>query len=322
MKVLVTGGAGFIGSHIVEAYIAAGHAVAVIDDLSSGKREYVPAGVAFYQMDIRNPELGQVFEVEQPDMVNHQAAQVSVPRSIADPVHDVSVNVAGLMNVLEHARRHDVRKVIFASSCAVYGDPEQLPIREDHPLSPLSPYGQSKRTGEHYLELYRRLYGLSYTALRYANVYGPRQDPFGEAGVITIFVEAMLAGLPVTIYDDGEQTRDFVYVGDVARANLQALDRGDNGVYNISTGRPVTVNRLFQILRELAGYDRDPRYAPPRPGDIRHSVLDPAQAMRQLDWQPAMPFEEGLKLTIEFFKERSQDLLGERRGTEGVGRRS
>ncbi|MFQ5341432.1 MAG: NAD-dependent epimerase/dehydratase family protein [Anaerolineae bacterium] len=301
MKVLVTGGAGFIGSHIAETYIAAGHTVSVVDDLSAGKREYVPAGAAFYQIDIRDPELGRVFEVERPEIVNHQAAQVSVPKSVADPVQNTSVNVAGLVNVLEQARRHQVRKIVFASSCAVYGDPEQLPIREEHPILPLSPYGQSKWTGEHYLQLHRRMYGLAFSALRYANVYGPRQDPFGEAGVITIFVERMLADRPVTIYDDGEQTRDFIFVGDVALANLRALDRGDNGVYNVSTGHAVTINQLCQMLSELAGYHHDPQYAPPRPGDIRHSVLEPARAMRDLDWQPATSFEQGLAQTIRFF---------------------
>lgn len=306
MKILVTGGAGFIGSHVVEAHIAAGHTVAVVDNLSSGKRNYVPAEAAFYPMDIRDPALSRVFEAEQPDVVNHQAAQVSVPKSVADPVHNASVNVAGLVNVLEQARQHEVRKVIFASSCAVYGDPDRLPIREEHPISPLSPYGQSKWTGEHYLDLYRRLYGLSFTALRYANVYGPRQDPFGEAGVVTIFVEQMLAGAPVTIHDDGDQTRDFVYVGDVAMANLQALDHGDNGVYNISTGRAVTINQLFQALQELASYQRDARHGPPRPGDIRHSVLDPARAMRELGWRPTMSFQEGLARTIEFFQLREE----------------
>lgn len=304
MKVLVTGGAGFIGSHVVEAYIAAGHSVTVVDDLSSGKREYVPAGVTFYQMDIRDLELGRVFEVEQPDVVNHQAAQVSVPKAVVDPVHDASVNVAGLVNVLEQARRHGVRKVIFASSCAVYGDPNELPVHEEHPVSPLSPYGQSKWTGEHYLALYHRLYGLNFTTLRYANVYGPRQDPFGEAGVITIFVEQMLASMPVTIDGDGDQTRDFVFVGDVATANLRALDRGDHSTYNISAGRAVSINNLFEILRDLAGYHHEPRHGPPRPGDIRHSVLDPARAKRELDWCPTMPLEDGLKRTIDFFRRK------------------
>lgn len=302
MRILVTGGAGFIGSHIVEAYIAAGHTVAVVDDLSSGKREHVPVAGAFYQMDIRNPELGSVFEAEQPDIVNHQAAQVSVPKAIADPVHDASVNIAGLVNVLEHARQHGVRKVVFASSCAVYGDPDELPIPEEHPIHPRSPYGQSKWSGEHYLDLYRRLYRLNFTALRYANVYGPRQDPFGEAGVITIFVEQMLDGRRVTIDGDGHQTRDFVYVGDVATANLRALDLGDNQVYNISTGQAVTINQLFHTLRKVAGYHRDPRHGPPRPGDIRHSVLDPARAIRELGWRPTTSFEKGLAQTVEYFK--------------------
>lgn len=304
MRILVTGGAGFIGSHIVETYLAAGHTVAVVDDLSSGRRDHVPAGVPFYPMDIRDPELAQVFETEQPEVVNHQAAQVSVPQSLADPVLNTSVNVAGLVNVLEQSRRHGVRKVIFASSCAVYGDPDHLPVREEDAICPLSPYGQSKWTGEHYLALYRRLYGLRYTALRYANVYGPRQDPFGEAGVITIFVERMLDGRPVTIYDDGEQTRDFVYVGDVASANLQALDQGDDAIYNIGTGHASTINQLFRTLRELAGYPHAPQYAPARPGDIRHSVLDATRAVRELDWQPATSLEEGLIQTIEFFRKR------------------
>ncbi len=306
MRILVTGGAGFIGSHIVETYLDAGHSVAVVDNLTSGRRDYVPDEAAFYEIDVRDPELARAFEIEQPDVVNHQAAQVSVPNSLADPVHDTSVNVAGLVNVLEQTRRHRVRKVIFASSCAVYGDPDELPIREDHPIVPLSPYGQGKWTGEHYLALYRRLYGLDFTALRYANVYGPRQDPHGEAGVITIFVEQMLDDQPVTIYDDGGQTRDFVFVGDVASANLQALDHGDNAIYNVGTGDAVSINVLLDRLRELAGYQQAARRAPPRPGDIRHSVLDPARAVRDLQWGPATPFEEGLARTIEFFASQGE----------------
>lgn len=302
MRVLVTGGAGFIGSHVVEALLEAGHRVAVVDNLSTGKRHHVPAGVPFYDMDIRDPELADVFAAEQPEVVSHQAGQVSVPRSVADPAHDASVNVVGLANVLEQARRHGVRKVLYASSVAVYGNPVALPVSEEHPPQPLSPYGLSKWVGERYLELFHRLHGLQFTVLRYANVYGPRQDPYGEAGVVAIFVSRMLAGEPVTIDGDGEQTRDFVYVGDVAAANLCALRQGDGGTYNVGTGRATSVNRLFRTLCDVTDYLQEPRHGPPRPGDVRHSVLDPTRARAELGWQVRVALRDGLVRTVEGFR--------------------
>jgi UDP-glucose 4-epimerase len=302
MRVLVTGGAGFIGSHIVEALLEAGHHVAVVDNLSTGKRDNVPPGVPFYPVDIRDPELADVFARERPEVVSHQAAHVSVPQSVADPMHDASVNVVGLVNVLEQAQRHGARKVILASSVAVYGDPVALPVTESHPLRPLSPYGLSKWVGERYVELFQHLHGLEFTVLRYANVYGPRQDPHGEAGVVSIFLSRMLAGEPVTIYGDGEQTRDFVYVKDVAVANLCALERGDGGIYNVSTGRATSVNHLFHVLAEMTSYHQAPHHGPPRRGDVRHSVLDPARAQTELGWRAEMALAEGLAQTVEHFR--------------------
>lgn len=302
MKVLVTGGAGFIGSHLVEALRGAGHAVVVVDDLSTGKRQRVPDGVPFYRLDVRDPALADVFATEQPEVVSHQAGHVSVPGSIADPMHDASVNVVGTVNVLEQARRHGARKVIYASSVAVYGDPVALPVQETHPARPQSPYGLSKWIGERYIELFHTLHGLEFTVLRYANVYGPRQDPYGEAGVVSIFVSRMLAGEPVTIHGDGEQTRDFVYVGDVAAANLRALERGNGGVYNVGTGYATAVNQLFHILRHLTDYPRAPQHGPPRPGDVRHSVLDANRAAAELGWRAETSLREGLAQTVEYFR--------------------
>jgi len=302
MKVLVTGGAGFIGSHIVETLLTAGHTVAVVDDLSTGKRHHVPEGVPFYHLDVRDPALADVFAAEQPEIVSHQAGHVSVPGSIADPMHDASVNVVGMVNVLEQARRYGTRKIVYASSVAVYGHPVSLPVLETHPAHPLSPYGLSKWIGERYIELFHALYGLQFTVLRYANVYGPRQDPHGEAGVVSIFVSRMLAGEPVTIYDDGEQTRDFVYVWDVATANLRALEHGNGGIYNVGTGRGTSVNRLFRTLCDLTGYPYEPQYGSPRPGDVRHSVLDSTRAAAELGWRAEIPLTEGLAQTVEYFR--------------------
>lgn len=302
-KILVTGGAGFIGSHVVDTYLEAGHSVVVVDNLATGKRENVNPAAAFYEVDIRNEKLGEVFERERPDVVNHHAAQASVPLSVARPGYDAEVNILGSLNLLEQARQHGVQRVIYASTGgAVYGEPQYLPCDEDHPARPLSPYGASKHTVEHYLQLYGQLYGLGYTILRYANVYGPRQDPYGEAGVISIFTDRMLAGEPATVHGDGLQERDFVYVGDCARANLAALEQGKDGIFNIGTGAGTTINDLFDRLAAITGYPHPRQHGPARLGDVYRSYLSAGLAARELGWQPRFTLEDGLRETVDSFR--------------------
>ncbi len=293
MRVLVTGGAGFIGSHITRVLLREGHRVTVVDDLSTGSLDNLPKGVAFYRLDVTGA-MDALFDAERPEAVVHQAAQVSVPRSLQDPVRDLDLNAGGTLNLLEHGRRFGVARFILASSAAVYGEPRYLPLDEEHPVQPLSPYGLSKYAAERYLDLYRRLYGLSGCALRYANVYGPRQAAHAEGGVVAIFCEQLARGLPPVIYGDGEQTRDFVYVEDVARANLAALTAGE-GFFNIGAGRAVSVNNLWCLLRELTGSRLDAVHRPPRPGDIRDSVFNPARAREVLGWRPGRDLEKGLQ---------------------------
>lgn len=300
MRVLVTGGAGFIGSHIVQRLLEHGHDVAVLDNFSRGKEENLPPGVRLYRADITSWEIGEIFAKEQPECVIHQAAQIDVRRSVADPVTDASVNILGSINLLEQCRRTGVRKVVYASSAAVYGDPQILPVPEEHPILATSGYGVSKHTVEHYLEVYRRLYGLDYTVLRYANVYGPRQDPLGEGGVVAIFAYRIARRLAVTVFGDGEQTRDYVYVGDVADANLLALTQGSGEVLNVSTGVEVSVNQLLEILQELAGRKVEVQYAPERPGEIRRSALDNARARRVLGWRPQVSLRQGLEQVLAY----------------------
>lgn len=303
MKILVTGGAGFIGSHVVDAYLAAGHEVVVVDDLSSGRREFVHPQARFYQLDIRDAQLDEIFAREKPEVVSHQAALANVRESMEKPLLYADVNVLGSLNLLECCRRHGVRKVIYASTGgAVYGEPQTLPVTEDHPINPLDPYGASKHHVEHYLSLYRINFGIAYTALRYPNVYGPRQDPYGEAGVVAIFTVQMLCrGQPV-INGSGEQERDFVYVSDVARANVLALDQGDDGIYNIGSGVGTSVNRIFELLARLTGYDRPPVHGPPKPGEVFKIYLDATRAREELGWEPEIGLEEGLERTVAFFR--------------------
>ncbi len=299
MRVLVTGGAGFIGSHIVEGLLQAGHEAIVLDDLSHGKRENLPPGTPLYEVDVRDgAAVEAVLDKVHPQVILHQAAQVSVPYSVAYPAEDGAVNVLGTLNLLEGAQRHRVEKFVFASSVAVYGPPQYLPCDEYHPTVPLSPYGMSKWAAESYIRLFHRLYGLRYTILRYGNVYGPRQDAEGEAGVIAIFVSRMLAGEPTVIDGDGEQTRDFLYVGDVARANLLALEGGDGETLNLGTGRATSILELWRLLRRLTGYAGEERHGLPRTGDIRHMVLDAARAREVLGWEAETTLEEGLRRTI------------------------
>ena len=313
MRILVTGGAGFIGSHVVDAYVAAGHHVAIVDNLVSGRRENLNPAATFYEIDIRDAELlAQVIEREQPDVVNHHAAQISVGRSVADPLYDADVNVLGTLNVLECIRAQQVRTgkaihVISISSAAVYGPPEYLPVDEAHPVRPLSPYGASKRAAEIYLDVYRATHGLKITILRYANVYGPRQDPHGEAGVVSIFVGRMLTGATPVIDGTGEQTRDFVYVGDCARANVLAAQAADPGPgpYNISTGEETSIAHLAELVQELSGYTGEIVHGPERLGDIFRNVSDSARARQALGWVPAVDLREGLALTIAYFGEHA-----------------
>jgi UDP-glucose 4-epimerase len=306
MRVLVTGGAGFIGSHIVDACIEAGHQVVVVDDLSSGRRANLNVRARWYQVDVRSDDIEAVIEAERPDVVSHQAAQVSVKRSVDDPRTDASINVLGTLRLLEAARRHGVRRVVFASTGgAIYGEVEVGLADERQPCRPVSPYAVAKLAVEHYLECYRVTYGLESVVLRYANVYGPRQDPHGEAGVVAIFIQKLLGRVSPTIFGDGEQTRDFVYVDDVVRANLAALtlrlERGTPTVFNVASGREVSVNALWRALAELSGTATRPTYAPARAGDLRRSVLDPTRAKRELAWTPEIELADGLARTWQSF---------------------
>ena len=304
---LVTGGAGFIGSHVADRYLMEGSAVTVLDDLSSGRRGLVPEGARFVQMDVADPALDRIFEESGFDLVNHHAAQIDVRVSVADPVRDARTNVLGLLNLLECARRHGVARVVYISSGGVvYGEPGRIPTDETHPLLPLSPYGVTKLAGEQYLHYYARVHGLSYVALRYSNVYGPRQSPHGEAGVVAIFGSRILAGEPITIFGDGTQERDYVYVGDVAEANwrastetLPALADLGSRAWNIGTGRGTSVNELARRLMALAGTEVEIQRAPARAGELYRSVLDASRASSDLDWRPAVSLDEGLERTLE-----------------------
>jgi UDP-glucose 4-epimerase len=303
LKVLVTGGAGFIGSHVVDALVEAGHEVVIVDDLSTGRASNINPRARFYQMDIRDPHLSEVFEQERFDIVNHHAAQMDVRKSVADPLFDADVNIRGSLNLLECARKSGVRKIVYISTGgAVYGEPEYLPCDEAHPVNPICPYGASKHTVEHYLYMYRVLYGLAYAVLRYPNVYGPRQDPNGEAGVVAIFIGQMLAGKQPTIFGSGEQERDFVYVGDCARANLLAMEDHVQGIFNIGSGRGTTINQIYALLSEITGYRRPPVYGPPRAGETFRIFLDATKARREMGWAPQVSLEEGLRRTVAYFR--------------------
>jgi len=309
-RVLVTGGAGFIGSHVVAAHLAAGDAVTVLDDLSSGRREHVPDGVPLVVCDARSAEARCAVTEGGFTIVNHHAAQIDVRKSVDDPVNDASVNVLGLINVLEGARAGGVRRVVFSSSGGtVYGEGAALPQREDAAKLPASPYGTAKLAAEYYLAMFGLLYGIEGVALRYSNVYGPRQDPHGEAGVVAIFARRLLAGEPLTIFGTGEQTRDLVYAGDVAQANVLAsraalapLTSLDARAFNVGTGVETSVNALYRRLRRAAGATAEAQHAPARPCEQRRSCLAPGRAKRLLDWAPAVSLDEGLARTFEFFR--------------------
>ena len=306
MKILVTGGAGFIGSHVADAYVTAGHEVAVLDNLSTGREDNVNPAAQLHRVDVRDLAGVQgIVASFRPDVVNHHAAQSEVPKSVADPGYDAEVNVVGGLNVLRACVDGSVRKVIFSSTGgALYGEPDVVPAGEDHPVRPLSPYGTSKFAFEQYLATFERTFGLTFTALRYANIYGARQDFFAEEGrVVAIFAGRMLEDKPVTIDGDGTQSRDMLHVGDVAIANLAALDRGDGGTFHISTGVPVTVNDLFRKLALLTEYRLEPRFGPARKGDVYRIALDNTRAKEHLGWEPRIALDEGLRLTVDYFRE-------------------
>jgi UDP-glucose 4-epimerase len=307
MKILVTGGAGFIGSHVVDAYLAAGHEVIVVDNLRTGKRENLNPQARFVELDIGDERTAQLIRDERPDVLNHHAAQMDVRRSVADPLFDARTNILGTIALLEASRHAGVRKVLFVSSGgAAYGEQETFPAPETHPTWPVSPYGVSKRSGELYCHFYQAEYGLPFVAFRYANVYGPRQDPHGEAGVVAIFSGRMLRGEPVTVNGDGKQTRDYVFVGDVARMSLLALERDATGPVNIGTARETDVNMLAQMMLEVSGSRSEIRHGPAKSGEQRRSVVDIRRAAEVFGWTPQVSLRDGLARTVEFFRARTR----------------
>jgi UDP-glucose 4-epimerase len=303
--VLVTGGAGFIGSHIAEETIQRGHEVAVLDNLSSGKRHQVPRAARFFELDIRR-DVEPAFAEFRPEAVVHQAAQVSVSFSMKEPAFDAEVNVLGSLRVIDACRRHGTRKVVYASSAAAYGDLQTLPLREEMRPRPVSCYGVSKYTVEHYLRSAGRDWGLEWVALRYSNVYGPRQDPHGEGGVLAIFSEQLLKGQRPTIFGGGELTRDYVFVEDIARANALVLDADlrehPDPVFNASTGKSTSTNRIFRLLKEALGSTLEPIAGPWRRGDVQDSVLDSSKLRAAVGWELRVTLEEGVRRTAEFFR--------------------
>jgi UDP-glucose 4-epimerase len=311
MKILVTGGAGFIASHVADGYIAEGHSVAIVDDLSRGSLDNLNPKARFYKGDIQDRTfLESVFEREKPEAVNHHAAQMNVRRGVTEPIFDASVNILGSINLLEAAVRHKTRRVIYISTAgAAYGEPRELPVSEEHAVNPITPYGISKHTVEHYLFTFSFLYGLEYVVLRYGNVYGPRQNSQGEAGVFAVFCEQMLAGIQPVIYGDGTKYRDYVFVEDAVRANLAALHRGQGEAFNIGNGVPVTDWEIFAIVRDLLQSKIEPRFSSIRPGEIEKIILNTAKAERLLNWKPQISIAEGARRTVAHFAARAESAL-------------
>lgn len=305
MKVLVTGGAGFIGSHIVDSLIKQNHQVVVVDNLSTGSSENINPAATFCQVNICSPELERVFEKERPEIVNHQAAQTVIQKSVADPIFDAEQNILGSLNLILQCLHFGVKKIIYASSGgAVYGNPEYRPVDEDHPINPVSYYGISKHTVEHHLGLANLEHGLNYVVLRYANVYGLRQNPKSEAGVVPIFTSLMLREEQPTIFGKGDKTRDYVHVSDVVAANLLAMERNKDGTYNIGTAIETSDQEMFDTLAKVLGYSGNPRYAPIRMGEVYRICLDATKAQKEMGWQARLSLEQGLLQTVSYYQAR------------------
>jgi UDP-glucose 4-epimerase len=306
-KVLITGGAGFIASNIADKMIELGHSVVIVDDLSSGFEYNINPKAKFFKMDIRDPKLKEVFQKEKPEYIFHHAAQMDVRKSVEDPLFDADVNIKGGLHVIMLALENKVKKFIYASTGgAVYGEPEYLPVDEKHPVNAICQYGISKHTLEHYLFLYNYLYGMNYTILRYPNVFGPRQNPHGEAGVNAIFIGMMLDGQTPKIFGDGKSVRDYIYVGDVVEANVIAMTKGDKNIYNLGWGRGISVNEIYAILQKLLKFKNPPIYSEARAGEIERVYLDASKAKKELGWAPKVTYEEGLQKTIDWFREKKK----------------
>ncbi|MED4207559.1 NAD-dependent epimerase/dehydratase family protein [Neobacillus mesonae] len=300
-KVLVTGGAGFIGSHIVELLDEQKYEVVVVDNLSTGNPRYLPLHVKLYEMDLQNEEIEKVLRVEKPEIVIHQAAQVDVQKSMKDPFTDAENNLLATIRLLTYSHLYGVKKIIYASSCAVYGETADCSISESFPIQPISFYGVSKYIPEFYIKLFSELYGLSYTILRYANVYGPRQTPKGEGGVVSIFFKQMMSGQSPYIFGDGNQTRDFIYVKDVAMANVLAITKGENGVFNIGRNEKTSINELYRLMSSFLQRPPEPIYQPRRKGDIPYSRLDNSKAINNLLWKPKYSLIQGLEESFKYY---------------------
>ncbi len=306
MKILITGGAGFIASHIADAFIENGHSVFILDNLSSGFEKNINSKATFVRADIRDKSLSELFEREKFDVVNHHAAQMDVRRSVADPEFDANTNIIGTINLLQNTIKYNVNKFMFSSTGgAVYGEQEYFPADENHPTSPLSPYGISKLSVEKYLFFYRTQYNLNYTILRYANIYGPRQNPYGEAGVVAIFSKKLLNGEQPVINGDGKQTRDYTFVKDVVKANLLTLADEKSDIYNVGTGKETDVNVLFNKLNGIIGNGQFEKHGPAMPGEQLRSVITSEKLNQKFGWSPSTSLDEGLKKTVEYFKEKS-----------------
>ncbi len=302
MRILVTGGAGFIGSNVADRFVALGHEVAVFDNLSSGFRAFVPAQAKFYEGDLADSiAVDAAIADFRPDVVDHHAAQIDVRHSVTDPVFDARVNILGSIGLLQACTAHGVRKVVYASTGgALYGEGRTLPAPEEHPVNPEAPYGASKHTVEHYLYIWKLLHGLDYTVLRYPNVYGPRQNPHGEAGVNAIFIGLMLTGTRPRIFGDGEAVRDYLYVDDVVAGNVLALEKGSGEMVNLGTGVGTSVNDIVRELKNITGFPEDAIHEPARVGEVQRIYLDATRAGRVLGWKPSVTFAEGLRRTVEW----------------------
>ena len=305
MKIIVTGGAGFIGSHVVDALINLDHKVIVIDNLSTGKEKNINSKAVFYNVDIRDKKrIEDIFTKEKPDYVNHHAAHINVTKSVQIPQEDAEINILGSLNLIEASRKIGLKKFVYISTGgATYGEPKYIPAKEDHPINPLAPYGVSKHTVEHYLYLYSKNYGLNYTTLRYPNVYGPRQDPKGEAGVIAIFSLQMLKGIQPTLFGDGTKTRDYVYVDDIVQANILALNHGDNDIFNLGWGKGIQDKEIFHAVKHALGISVEPQYLNKRLGELDHIALDASHAIELLEWIPCISLEDGIQRATSYYKE-------------------